>query len=396
MVQAVLLAAGKSTRTWPLTVTRPKPLLKVVNKTIIMHNLDQLIGLVDEAIIVVGFKQEMIKEHLKDYNKIKITFVEQKEQLGTGHALMQVKDNIEDKFIFMVGDDLFSKQDLKKLLDHDWAVLAKEVDAPQNFGIFELTEDNCIKSIEEKPKTPKSNLANTACYMFKKKIFAIAENLKKTERGEYEATDALGEIANSEKVKCITAEEWIPITYPWSLLEANAFLLSKLSGEIKGEVEQGATLKGEVFVDEGTIVKAGAYIEGPVYIGKDCKVGPNCYIRPFTTLCDGSKVGNAVEIKNTILFDNASVGHLSYVGDSVLGYNVNFGAGTITANLRHDNLNIKTPLKGEMIDTGRRKLGTIIGDNVHTGINTSIYPGRKIWPDLGTLPGAIVTKDITK
>ncbi len=86
--------------------------------------------------------------------------------------------------------------------------------------------------------------------------------------------------------------------------------------------------------------------------------------------------------------------HLSYVGDSIIGERTNFGAGTITANVRHDGGTIKSMVKGEMIDTGRRKLGAIVGDHVHTGIKTSLYPGRKLWPGTCTRPGEAVARDI--
>lgn len=89
-----------------------------------------------------------------------------------------------------------------------------------------------------------------------------------------------------------------------------------------------------------------------------------------------------------------SVGHLSYCGDSVVGTGVNFGAGTITANFRHDGANHSSMLAGQLVDTGRRKFGAVIGDGVHTGIHTSIYPGRKIWPGVSTRPGDIVNKDL--
>jgi UDP-N-acetylglucosamine diphosphorylase / glucose-1-phosphate thymidylyltransferase / UDP-N-acetylgalactosamine diphosphorylase / glucosamine-1-phosphate N-acetyltransferase / galactosamine-1-phosphate N-acetyltransferase len=95
------------------------------------------------------------------------------------------------------------------------------------------------------------------------------------------------------------------------------------------------------------------------------------------------------------VMDNTSIGHLSYVGDSVIGENVNLGAGFIVANLRHDNADVKSTVKGKLISSKRRKLGTIIADNVKTGIRTTIYPGRKIWPGKTTLPGEIVKKDIT-
>jgi bifunctional UDP-N-acetylglucosamine pyrophosphorylase/glucosamine-1-phosphate N-acetyltransferase len=136
------------------------------------------------------------------------------------------------------------------------------------------------------------------------------------------------------------------------------------------------------------------FIEGHVVIGENCKVGPNCYIRGATSIGDGCHIGQAVEIKNSLILSNTSIGHLSYVGDSVVGKKVNFGAGTITSNFRHDGANHRSMVDGQLIDTGRRKFGTIIGDHVHTGIHTSIYPGRKIGTHGSTRPGDIVQYDL--
>ncbi|MEK6868452.1 MAG: DapH/DapD/GlmU-related protein, partial [Nanoarchaeota archaeon] len=146
-------------------------------------------------------------------------------------------------------------------------------------------------------------------------------------------------------------------------------------------------------VGKGTIIKSGVYIEGPVLIGQNCTIGPNCYIRGETTLGDGAKIGNAVEVKNSIVGNKTSIGHLSYVGDSIIADHVNFGAGTIVANLKHDDSTIKSHVGKELVDSGRRKLGTIIGDGVHTGVHSSIYPGRKLWPNTTTAPGEIVKYD---
>lgn len=190
------------------------------------------------------------------------------------------------------------------------------------------------------------------------------------------------------------SEGWKPVTYPWSVLEANEKMLAKLRPLKKGNVEKGATLKGKISIGKGTVIRAGSYIEGPVAIGEHCTIGPNCYIRGSTAIGNHCLVGNATEIKNSILMNGTHVGHLSYVGDSILGENVNLGAGTITANLRHDNGSVKSSIKGILVDTKRRKLGAIIGDNVHTGIHTTIYPGRKLWPNLSTIPGETVKKDI--
>lgn len=193
----------------------------------------------------------------------------------------------------------------------------------------------------------------------------------------------------------IAARESFLIRYPWDFLRANEAWVGSL-GEciIDGEVHPLAVVEGLIHVGEGTRILPGVFIEGNVVIGRNCKIGPNCYIRGNTSIGDGCHIGQSVEIKNTIVLDRSSIGHLSYVGDSVLGEGVNFGAGTTTSNLRHDGSNHRSTVAGELVDTGRRKFGAIVGDGVHTGINTSIYPGRKMWPGTNTLPGAIVQHDV--
>jgi carbonic anhydrase/acetyltransferase-like protein (isoleucine patch superfamily) len=185
------------------------------------------------------------------------------------------------------------------------------------------------------------------------------------------------------------------IAYAWDLLRANAEAMTSRKSYVQGaEAHVSLYVDGRLQVGKGTKILPGVVIEGDVIIGDNCKVGPNCYIRGSTSIGDKCHVGQAVEIKNSILLPGTNVGHLSYLGDSILGEKVNFGAGTITSNLRHDGGSHRSPVGGRMVDTGRRKLGAIVGDGVHTGIHTSLYPGRKLWPKTSTLPGAIVAKDI--
>jgi len=187
----------------------------------------------------------------------------------------------------------------------------------------------------------------------------------------------------------------IVIKYPWDLLKINSFIISnKKCFKHNGIIRQGVVIDGSVELGKGSVILPGVYIEGNVLIGKNCKIGPNCYIRGNTSIGDNCHIGQAVEIKNSILMNNVSAGHLSYIGDSIIGENTNFGAGTITANFRHDGKNHISAVDGVLTDTGLRKFGTVFGDNVHTGIHTSIFPGRKIWPDMATMPGDIVKKDI--
>lgn len=187
------------------------------------------------------------------------------------------------------------------------------------------------------------------------------------------------------------------IRYPWDLLRANEQFVAGLEcDKIDGEVHPLAVVEGKIRLGKGSRILPGVFIEGNVIIGENCKIGPNCYLRGNTSVGDHCHIGQSVEIKNCLILSRTNVGHLSYVGDSVLGEKVNFGAGTTTSNLRHDGGNHTSRVDGKMVDTGRRKFGTIVGDGVHTGINTSIYPGRKLWPATSTLPGEVVRKDVLK
>lgn len=195
--------------------------------------------------------------------------------------------------------------------------------------------------------------------------------------------------------------EIFAVNYPWDLLSLNERLLARMAAEKDGESFQKLGLsavpqpngEGVLWIGEGSRVLPGVYVEGIVIVGKNCKIGPNCYLRGATTIGDNCHIGQAVEVKNSIVGHGSAVGHLSYLGDSILGEKVNFGAGTITSNFRHDGKNHRSLVRGKLIDTGRRKFGAIIGDDVHTGIHTSIYPGRKLGAGTSTRPGEIVQTD---
>ena len=191
------------------------------------------------------------------------------------------------------------------------------------------------------------------------------------------------------------SEHSLLIRYPWDFIAINEALVSQLTEQVNlGDISPAAHIDGIVQLGEGSRILPGVVIEGNVVIGEQCKIGPNCYLRGSSTIGNHCHIGQAVEIKNSIIGHNTSIGHLSYVGDSVIGNDVNFGAGTITSNLRHDGTNHLSRVRDGLVDTGRRKLGTIVGDGTHTGILTAIYPGRKLGPNSQTLPNATVQKDI--
>ena len=187
----------------------------------------------------------------------------------------------------------------------------------------------------------------------------------------------------------------IELRFPWQILDISRMIMEKVSGDsTAGNIAPQTVIDGHLILGKNSSILPGVYIEGNCMIGSNCKIGPNCYLRGNTIIGDNCHIGQAVEIKNSVIGSNTAIGQLSYAGDSVIGSHVNFGAGTIIANLRHDNCNHRSMVGGELLDTGRRKFGAVIGDGVHTGINTSIYPGRKLSPGAVTAPGMIVKYDL--
>lgn len=185
------------------------------------------------------------------------------------------------------------------------------------------------------------------------------------------------------------------LRYPWQLLAVNAQILTAATPvERLGQYNPAAHIDGLVALGEGSQILPGVVIDGPVVIGRNCKIGPNCYLRGATAIADSVHIGQGCEVKNSIIGEGSAVPHLSYVGDSIIGRNVNLGGGTITSNFRHDGETHRTLVCGKLVDTGLDKLGAIIGDGVRTGICTAIYPGRKLGPAVTTLPGAVVKADV--
>jgi UDP-N-acetylglucosamine diphosphorylase/glucosamine-1-phosphate N-acetyltransferase len=390
-MQAIVLAAGEGSRMRPLTAKMPKVMLPVAGKPLLEHIILRAHGAgADRFVLVVGYGADAVRSYFGDGSPlgVKIDYAVQDKQLGTGHALMAAASQAEDRFLVLNGDVLPDEASLREMARGGVAVSAIKVDDPKRYGVF--TEENgYFKSVVEKSANPPSNLANAGIYLFERSIFETMRSMTLSERGEYELTDGLNRLASQERIKIVTLKSWLEIGRPWDILAANEVLLKDIEPQMKGEVESGVTLKGNVAVGRGTIVRCGAYIVGPVIIGEDCDIGPNCYIRPTTCIGDRVRIGNAVEVKNSAIMNGSKIGHLSYVGDSVIGENCNFGAGTVCSNLRHDKGPIKSFVNGERMDSGRRKLGVIMGEGVMTGINTSIYPGTVIEPGFRGLPAAI-------
>ncbi|MDD1768100.1 MAG: NTP transferase domain-containing protein [Methanomassiliicoccales archaeon] len=401
-MKALVLAAGEGTRLRPLTSNIPKPLLVVAGKPFLSHVFHALSSAgVKDIVLLVGWKANRIKEYYGDGSRegIKIHYLEQRERMGTAHAIGVAEKTITGPFICVNGDVVITESDAKEML----AVYERKkstvmgtvtVKDPRRFGVAEITGGK-LKRIIEKPQTPPTDLINAGIFVFDQGIFKEIRLTDKSPRGEYEITDTLNRMARSEEILVHKLKgDWIDVGRPWDLLKANEILMSRMKGRIEGTVEDGTHIIGEVVIEKGARVRSGSYIEGPVYISESCDVGPNCYIRPSTCLGPKCRIGNAVEVKNSIIMSGSHVPHHNYVGDSIIGERCNLGAGTKVANLRFDGKTVKVSFGGKTIDSERRKLGVIMGDNVKTGINSMLDSGTIIWEDAVIGPGALARGNV--
>jgi UDP-N-acetylglucosamine diphosphorylase/glucosamine-1-phosphate N-acetyltransferase len=389
-LKAVILAAGEGNRMRPLTSDRPKVMLPIANKPILEHLLNEVKEAgITEFIFVVGYCDEQVRKYFGGGEKwgVKIAYSEQRKQLGTADAIRMVEGMVDNNFLVINGDVIVNHQDVIKLIKNTHNTMSiVEVKDPRGLGMVELSGRKVI-NIYEKTERPPTLMANAGLYLFTPEVFAAVSRTEKSPRGEYEITDTC-KILMKEKAGLYYQKlsSWLDLSYPWDLLTANESMLATLKEQNLGEAEDNVVLKGPAVIGRNTVIKSGTYIEGPVIIGEDCRIGPNCYIRPSTTIGNGCHIGAAVEVKNSIIMNNTDFPHLNYVGDSVIGAGCNFGAGTKIANLRLDKQNIKVA----GIDTGRRKLGAIVGDRVETGINASINCGTMIGNNTFIGPGVLV------
>jgi bifunctional UDP-N-acetylglucosamine pyrophosphorylase/glucosamine-1-phosphate N-acetyltransferase len=407
-MKAVILAAGEGLRLQPITLTRPKHLISVGGKPILEHCLNALKASgIDEAIIVVHYMADAVRKHFGDGSRfgLKIEYVMQEAIVGTGNAVVVVEPYVNDKFVLVYGDLLFTSEAVKSVVSLSQkekpavTMAVVPVEKPEAYGIVDLENENQVKRLVEKPSREEAptNLANAGIYVFTTEIFEKIRRISASSRGEWEITDAISLLLEEKKAVFaarVSGDDWFDIGRPWDLLEANRWALTRQTHKVSGLVEDGAHLIGPVTIAESARIRSGAYIEGPAFIDEESDIGPNCYIRPCTGIGKKVRIGNACEIKNSIVMDGAHIGHLAYIGDSIIGEKCNLGAGTITANYRLDAGTIKMMVKDKVVDSERRKLGAVLGDNVKAGINALFMPGVKVGINSWVGPNVVVDRDL--
>lgn len=391
-----ILAAGRGARMDPLTRSLPKPLLPVANEPLLRHLIRNAVqaGFQDLTLVVHhGAKQ--IQDTLGDGSDLgcAIRYVMQEKPRGTGDAVAALDGHVEGDFVLVSGDSLLSPEDLGHLAAAGGlAVGGRPVQDTSRYGLLSV-DDGLVTGVLEKPPGGGSGIANAGAYRLDGDFVAACKALKPSPRGELELTDALQQtIEGRESPLFVACHSWLEAGYPWDLLDLQEAVMQDMPSDIRGDVGERVDVEGHVVVAEGARVINGSRIEGPVAIGPDATIGPNAYLRPHTAIGAGCHIGNGCEVKGSIVMDRSNVPHLSYVGDSVIGRDCNLGAGTQVANLKITPHNVRVHLAdGAWIDSGRRKLGVIMGDDVKTGVNASIHPGTVVAPGVRVPAGAVAS-----
>jgi glucose-1-phosphate thymidylyltransferase len=395
-MKAVILAAGEGLRCQPLTLTRSKVMLPVVNKPILEHIINALASCgINEIIMVVGYKKERIMDYFLDGIDlgVHITYIEQKGQLGTAHAVNQVSSYVDCEFIVLNGDNIIESSTISDILNGrsgDVTLLTVTREYAEGYGIVTSTDKRVLK-IEEKPKEDISHMVNTGIYIFNPDIFNEIDFTTVSETGEYAITDTIQKMIDSGKTVNMvhSASTWIDAVHSWDLLRANAYLLERHEHFInKGTIEDGAVVRGNVSIGANTIIRSGSYIIGPAIIGTNCGIGPNTVILPSTTIGDNCTIEPSVQIKNSIIMRDVRIGSFSYISNSIIGAHNSIGSNFITET--GDNISIE--IKG-FIHTAS-KLGTVIGDGNIIKHRVLTEPGKMIATGCSISSGIIISKSI--
>ncbi len=329
-MKGILLHGGRGTRLRPLTHTGPKQLFPIANKPMSQYALEDMVraGISEICFTLGDLAPEKVIEYYGSGERFgcKIRYVRQDEPLGIAHAISLTRDFVRDEpFVVYLGDNLLrdSVQGWVKEFEGSSAsaeILLSQVKNPNQFGVARIQAGRLVELVE-KPKEPPSDLALVGVYMFRADVFEEISRLKPSWRGELEITDAIQGLLNRRRQVLFHVIQgwWKDTGKPEDILEANNLVLAGLSGsEIRGAVDPGVDIVGNVVIGEGSRVLNGSRVRGPVVIGSDCTIGPGTYIGPYTAIGDNTRI-EAAEIENSILVGDCEILLKDRITDSLIG-----------------------------------------------------------------------------
>ena len=398
-MKIIVLAGGEGKRMWPIQTD--KCLIPFLGKPLLYHNLKKIKEALnpDEVIIVSNpnIKDQISK--IKDELLIAGTVVVQSQPKGMADAILAAKDLIEGQVLVVNAEDIVDGEIYEQVLKGGADVVVAGLKVDQYFpGGYIKAKGDRLEAIVEKPGqgSEPSDLVKLVVDYFKdgKKLISYLEKAQKEGDDVYEM--ALNQmISEGMDIKFITYKgTWIPLKYPWQILDILTYFLANIEQQISpgANVSEKATISGKVVIEDGAKVFEGAVIKGPCYIGKNVIVGNNTMVRE-SDLEEGCVTGFNSDITRSYIGANSWF-HTNYIGDSVIEGDFGMGSGAVLANLRLDDHTIRVAVVGEQVDSGRHKLGLMVGKGSRVGVNASIMPGVKVGSNSFVGPGLTLYHDV--
>ncbi len=399
-MQSIILAAGESSRFWPLN-SKHKSLFKIMGRPLIWYTIQNLKNAGINDIIVVQGPEKEIEKELNGF-RVGVKFVVQKKPLGTGDAVYQAKKFIKGSFLVVGPHKLDLSTYLLPLLQKSkknpkGVVLTGVKTAnPWDYGILKLKGNKITEIVENPPKGKEpSDIKATETYVLPLDFFDFYKKIPLKEDNLIKTINLIIEKRGADSV--LLKEDSVSLKYPWHLLDFSQIFFNskyfKKSIASSAKISKNIVINGDVFIGKNVTILENTVINGPCYIGDNSKIAANNVLRGPVVLEENVKTGAFCEIKNSLVGRDTHL-HSGYVGDSVIGENCRFGAGFITANRRTDRNSVKSMVKGEKIDTGLTSFGAIIGDNTRFGIHAGTMPGILIGSNCSVGPGTLIFENI--
>jgi len=387
--EAVFLCGGQGKRMFP--IAEDKFLLDFLGKPLLEHQVEAACqaGLTHFVMIGNPGNIRKIKRIARRIPGIKVAFALQEKSLGIADALKNAESLLRGQLLVINPNDVFSSLAYIKIM-----AAAKRIPASSYIlgyqvkeyfpgGYLQVNPKNELLHIVEKPNPGEepSNLVNILihCHNDPKELLRRIETVQTTRDDVYEC--ALDDMAKAgHKIKVVPYNGfWAPIKYPWHVLKVMEYFLDNAEPCIdsSARISETATVEGRVIIGENVRVLENAVIRGPVYIGANSIIGNNALVRDYSHIGDNSVIGYSTEVKHSYIGDNCWF-HSNYVGDSIIDDNSSMGSGTVLANFRLDEGNIKIKVGDSLIDTGYDKLGAIVGRGCRIGVNASLMPGVRV------------------
>jgi len=400
-MQALILAAGESSRMRPLSNGIHKSMLMLLGKPLLQHVIEKLKEKEITNIVVVIGKDSNIENYFGDGRKfgVSLTYVTQENPSGMGEAILLAEKYLDKEFILLNAYHLEVDKVIDSLLaknaeEVDGVLLVKQTKNPSDYGIVSVEGDR-VKQIVEKPESGKepTDLRIIGIYLLSFSFFA---ELKKTTSEHYSLETALNTYVKNHNVVFVeTKEETIVLKYPWDLLAIKDYLLKDVKSH-RGEnvsIADSAQIIGEVWIEDNVTILEGACIKGPCYLGKNSYIGSNALLRNRIDVEGNVVIGAYMETMNSIFMKGVTT-HSGFIGDSIVGDETKIGAQFCTANVRLDRETVKALVKEKKVDSGLKHFGMVIGSNSLIGIKSSTMPGVIIGSRVSIGPSTTVLHNV--